>query len=364
MPFGSHLSRPFHALLLALVIACAILCAPSAHAQFTDLIVTVGDTVGLPGQQNSVITVYLQNYEDSIAGLTLWMRLNRPDIAIFQTNLDTVIDTTYWVCDDVACTTAVAFDTAFHDTWDFTIIGEDEVFTGNIDTAGTLLSGWEFVQTRNLDNQGFDIKVTCLADVQGDGVITPGIPPYTGGGDPEDRVLFRLLADILEVPASEEDRTAIVEILTGIKSSFVFSRPDGTAIGYYSAEYIDTNYYRCIDWVGQTCFDWQQVSLPPYDSIEIVPDTVTLLDTVAVVAENGSVTVLSGVCGNINNDAQGQVSLTDLTVLVNYLFVTFQPLPEPFLADVNCDTTVNLTDLTRLVNYLFVTFTPLSCCGS
>jgi hypothetical protein len=119
-----------------------------------------------------------------------------------------------------------------------------------------------------------------------------------------------------------------------------------------------------MDWVGQTCFDWQQVSLPPYDSVEVVTDTAVLLDTVMVVAENGSVTVTGGVCGNVNNDVLGQVNLTDLTVLVNHLFVTFQPLAEPSVADVNCDTNINLTDLTRLVNFLFVTFVPLACCGS
>lgn len=364
MPFGSHLSRSFRPLLLVLVVALAITCAPSAHAQFTDLIVTVGDTVGSPGQQNSVVTVYLQNYEDTIAGFTLWIRLNRPDIAVFQTNLDTVIDTTYWVCENAACTTYVAFDTSLHDTWDFSIVNEIEAFTGNIDTTGTLLSGWEFVETRNPDNQGYDIKVTALANVQGDGHNTPGIPPYTGGGNPEDRVLFRLLADLYEVPASQQDRSAIVEVITGNKSSFVFSRPDGTAIGYYNVEYPDTNYYRCLDWVGNTCFDWQRVSLPPYDSMEVVLDTAAVLDTIAVVAEDGSVTVLGGVCGNVNNDPNGQVNLTDLTVLVNHLFVTFVPLPDPFVADVNCDTNINLTDLTRLVNFLFVTFQPLACCGS
>ena len=364
MPFGSHLTRYYRPLLLVLVVALAISFAPSAHAQFTDLIVTVGDTTGSPNEQNSAITVYLQNYEDTIVGFTLWLRLNRPDIAIFQTSLDTIIDTTRWVCENVACTTYVAFDTSLHDTWDLEVINEVPAFVGNIDTAGTLISGWEFVQTRNQDNQGFDIRVTGLANVQGDGVTTPGIPPYTGGGNPEDRVLFRLLADVLDVPASQEDRTAIVEIITGNKSSFVFSRPNGTAIGYYNIEVPDTNYFRCFDWFEGTCFDWQQVSLPPYDSIEFVIDTATVLDTIQVVSQNGSITVLGGVCGNINNDPLDQVNLTDLTVLVNHLFVTFQPLVDPTLADMNCDTKINLTDLTRLVNFLFVTFVPLSCCGS
>lgn len=367
MPFGSHLSRFVRPLLVLCFVAVAIAAAPSAQAQFTDLIISVGDTTGAPCQQNSAVTVYLYNYEDTIQAFTLWLRLNRPDIAQFQTELDTVIDTTRWVCIEGTypdCTTAVAFDTSVHDTWDFEIVQEVEAFVGNIDTTGSLISGWEFVQTRNIDNQGFDIRVTALANVQGDGENTPGIPPYGGGGQPEDRVLFRLNADILCVPQSQEDRTAIIEVLTGNKPAFVFSRPDGTAIGYYDEIVPDSNLYHCEEWIMGECFDWQRVSLPPYDSIEYLPDTIAVLDTVEVVTEDGSITVSSGVCGNVNNDPGGTVTLTDLTILVNHLFVTFAPLPDPTLADVNCSQSVTLTDLTLLVNKLFVTFAELSCCGS
>lgn len=72
-----------------------------------------------------------------------------------------------------------------------------------------------------------------------------------------------------------------------------------------------------------------------------------------------------GMTGNTNNDAGDVVSLTDLTLLVNHLFVTFDPLgcrPEGNTnGDPNCDLT--LTDLTQLVNHLFVTFMPLADCG-
>ena len=56
------------------------------------------------------------------------------------------------------------------------------------------------------------------------------------------------------------------------------------------------------------------------------------------------------------------VNLTDLTLLVNHLFVTFTPLCCTEEADLTGDGTVNLTDLTRLVNHLFVTFEPLPAC--
>ena len=72
-----------------------------------------------------------------------------------------------------------------------------------------------------------------------------------------------------------------------------------------------------------------------------------------------------GPTGNVNDDPQGNVTLTDLTVLVNFLFVTFEPLACPAEAnmsgDAECD--LNLTDLTRLVNFLFVTFEPVAECG-
>ena len=68
--------------------------------------------------------------------------------------------------------------------------------------------------------------------------------------------------------------------------------------------------------------------------------------------------------GNINADPNGDVTLTDLTLLVNNLFVTFEALPCPRAAntsgDVACD--ISLTDLTALVNHLFVTFAPLADC--
>jgi hypothetical protein len=72
-----------------------------------------------------------------------------------------------------------------------------------------------------------------------------------------------------------------------------------------------------------------------------------------------------GPTGNVNDDAQDDVNLTDLTNLVNFLFVTFLPVACPAEAntngDLNCD--LNLTDLTALVNFLFVTFEPVANCS-
>lgn len=71
-----------------------------------------------------------------------------------------------------------------------------------------------------------------------------------------------------------------------------------------------------------------------------------------------------GLRGNVNADEQDNVDISDLTALVNNLFVTFEPLPCPEEANTNGDEneTIDISDLTALVNNLFVTFEPLPAC--
>ena len=75
-------------------------------------------------------------------------------------------------------------------------------------------------------------------------------------------------------------------------------------------------------------------------------------------------TCCEGTTGNIDDDSGELVNLTDVTLLVNHLFVTFEPLMCRDEANVNGDPAgeINLTDLTNLVNHLFLTFAPLPNC--
>lgn len=72
-----------------------------------------------------------------------------------------------------------------------------------------------------------------------------------------------------------------------------------------------------------------------------------------------------GVTGDLNDDALDETDIADLTRLVNFLFVTFEPLSCPAEGNVNgvlpCE--VDIADLTRMVNHLFVTFEPLPLCN-
>jgi len=71
-----------------------------------------------------------------------------------------------------------------------------------------------------------------------------------------------------------------------------------------------------------------------------------------------------GATGNISGDAADEVNLTDVTMLINHLFVTFEPLLCPAEANVSGDAAgdVNLTDVTILVNHLFITHELVADC--
>lgn len=104
--------------------------------------------------------------------------------------------------------------------------------------------------------------------------------------------------------------------------------------------------------------------------LDLVPEVASACSQYTTETVAGAVSVGSvGDCcltttGNVNADPAGEVTLTDLTLLVNSLFVTFEALPCPRAANTNGDPLceISLTDLTALVNHLFVTFEPLAAC--
>jgi hypothetical protein len=60
-----------------------------------------------------------------------------------------------------------------------------------------------------------------------------------------------------------------------------------------------------------------------------------------------------GIRGNINADAGHSIDISDLTMLVNYMFKGGQDPNCPDEADVNGDQSLDVADVTRLVSYMF-----------
>ncbi|MEE8575979.1 MAG: S8 family serine peptidase, partial [candidate division Zixibacteria bacterium] len=88
-------------------------------------------------------------------------------------------------------------------------------------------------------------------------------------------------------------------------------------------------------------------------------------NVLAAVAQLPSVSCCVNLTGNVNGDLADGVDISDLTKLVNHLFVTFESLPCPAEANTNGDLAcgVDISDLTKLVNHLFVTFEALAACN-
>lgn len=334
-----------------------LLVVPTVQAQLPDLRVEISDTTASPGEQNTVISIFLDNYQDTVAGFNLWLNLDVIEIMEFQTDSGISIDTTWYQCltwQDTVCVESliVPEDSA----WDFREIDTTDILIGNFDTSGTLISGWQYVNARSL-GMGFDLNISAIANMPA-GDTVPGFAPQQGG------LLIKLLADVFDIPDTTTERTVNIMIHHTTLDHLNFSLPDGSSIGILYEPIADTNCWECTIWAGNQCLNWERMPVPPNcdtievccpDSFTIAPDSVAYLDTINVILIDGSLTVVEFVCGNIDGDEAGNVNVADLTYLVAYLFQG-GPEPQPMAAgNIDCQggDVPNVADLTWLVNYLF-----------
>ncbi len=332
----------------ALVLLAAVLLPSSSRANLPDIVVDVDDTSVYPGD-NVALLIYLSNYSDTVAGFDLWLQLDRPDIALFQTDTASIIDTTYWKCLEYSGPVCVDSQMTFPwDSWDFIHVDTNIAFVGCHDTSGTLLSGWEYVQSRNLSGFGYDLNIVGLANMVAP-PLTPGIAPQ------EDGVLIKVLLDVFDIPDSMTDRTVNIFV-----SSTCFATPDGQCIGYVVDTVVDTTCFVCAAWYDTVCLHWEISAFPPCDSIYVSTDTMYVLDTTRVILNPGSITVLPrAVCGDLDGD--GEVNVADLTYFVEWLFYGGPPPARVDRADIDGSGSPNVADLTYLVDYLFFGGPPPSC---
>jgi len=348
---------------VAIILGAGLFLAPSSNAQYR-LILDVGDTLAPIGLQDTKVPIYLTssftpaNY-DTVVGLNIWIMCDRPDILKFEGNPGTRIDTTYWKCltyQGPNCIDSV--QTIPSASWNFIHIDTIDILIGNFDTVGTRLSGWELVSSVSLTGSGTDINVVALADnTPVGGPFRPGLVPPFNSAIP----LLKLNADVFAIPDTMQDRTVNLLVQYQVLNHISFSRPNGTSIGIGYTPFLDSNLFVCTSWAGETCLIWDRTSLPPYDSLEVVPDSIPFLDTNKVIIQHGSLTIEEAppwVCGNVNGSPNGAVNVVDVTYLVNYLFKGGPPpIPVLIVGNVNCTPgpgfNVNVVDLTYLVNYLF-----------
>ncbi len=396
-----------------------VVLAFTAPAQATDLIVDIRDTTGTAGEIGSAVSIYMDNFNQEIAAYTLWIVLSNPHILKFNTVLDTLeyehfysytefdplnpdsaIDSVeaslYWVCQDwegQTCTDSIQMlgyyhcnnyaipgditsctDSTFIDGYDVFYLEERAAYRGTFDTAGTLTSGWERVETRSVGvagTEGFNMVISALAN-EAAPPYTPGIPIQSGSDTP----LIRIKGDVFDIAPDDTNRTVNITIALGTLDYFGFSDEAGNSIGIVTDTVIDTFYYECYDWVppvppltDSTCGWWERVQEEPEggaDSMRIVYKPVGHLDTNLVKVYSGIFTVLAGVCGDVSGPQSGvpddNVNILDIIFLVNYKFKGGAAPIYLAMGDTNCDISVNILDIVRMVNFKFKNGPDLICC--
>ena len=361
-----------------IVAAFAFIVPTAPGAQTPDIVIDVGDVTACAGQQDVAIPIYLSNYYDTVAGFNFWVQLDRPDIMLFQTQIDSVIDTTRWQCllwDGEVCLDSIhvtgdttywrcdawSGDTCTDSTmvppdspwdfchlveWDFIHIDTNEILAGSIDTSGTLLSGWEYVGSRSLSGYGFDLNVAGVADLTG-GSATPGIGPQEGG------LLINMIADVNDIPDTLTDSTVHILVMTQFSQHFCFSNPQGECIGRPMYDIVcDTTYLRCLQWAWEWCMQWEVVTEPPFDSMHVQCDSM-LINPDAIVVIDGSLTVVPTLVGDIDDSGSLPMDIADLVYLVDWMFAGGSPPICPQSADCDGDSTVDIADLVCWVEWMF-----------
>lgn len=281
-----------------------LLAVSTLQAQFYRLEVKMADTTAYPGDTSRELSIFMKNWQDTIAAYQLVIYTSHPDVV---------------------------------------------QFTGEFDTSGTLTSSWELV---SFAYYGSSMKLLAMANT------IP--PPYTPGiGYPQtgDIPLIKIKA-VLDTLPDTMTAEYIDVIFSNSIHDFNFSDQAGNSIGlaYYEPT-IDTGWYNCLEWAqggpyDSLCLDWEEVPGPPADSMIIDTILNPYLDTAQVRISNGTITpIFDCIPGDLNNDYE--INVLDLNYFINWLYWNGPPPECLASADINDDGVINLLDIVRLIDYLY-----------
>lgn len=268
---------------------------PSLALRFDSLVVPVTDST-------ATIRLAITNPYDHIAGFELRLVLNRPDLA---------------------------------------------VFTGDFDTTGTVIGGWEYVWAET-QNDSSCLHVVGLAELTPPYNHPPVYPSVT------ERTLLKMKLRVKPVPDTVSGRTGFVQIDTSLEC-FGLANYLGELIGIKADTTFDTLLYRCVQSDDTGCILWQEVWNEPYDSLAVDTTLHAYLDTAYFSISPGKITVLPNCTpiqspGDVNMD--GVASGDDLLALQAFADGTLPELPSAHNGDLNGDSCISASDVVLLARYL------------
>ena len=143
---------------------------------------------------------------------------------------------------------------------------------------------------------------------------------------------------------------------------FVSLRYTGQSIAPYPSVMFDSRMPAdsCVNWgYGPTTYwdNWWHFWNPP------IPGNIIIW----VDGETNSSTCINTPCcngtvGNVDCDQGENVDISDLTRLIDYLYVSFQPLCCADEANIDGATGIDISDLTALIDNLYISFLPIGQC--
>lgn len=242
-------------------------------------------------------------------------------------------------------------------------IGQQDIvsFIG-IETENSLLADWQYVTYSMFPFSSTYVKVEGVAEFPAFPVVKALVGPLTS-----DLPMFRVVCSVNPAIAPSENSSADVFINHDLLDCFSLNDPHGYGIGTMIDTVIDSSFYLCSSWLPppneDVCVSWERVVGPPYDSLLVEEIVVTIpVDPDYYEFTQGSVRIVPP-CGDIDGSFDRVVDISDLTRMIDYLFISNIPLVWESRGNVNAsiDGVVDIGDLTALIGYLFITFEPPAC---
>jgi hypothetical protein len=111
--------------------------------------------------------------------------------------------------------------------------------------------------------------------------------------------------------------------------------------------------------VSVTALDFGRASLTSFTPLETRVD-----DGAIVVVPLSAANCCLGITGNVDCSPNGSVDITDLTTLIDHMFINMSSLCCIAEANIDGDSEgrVDIADLTQMIDFLFVNFAPMAAC--
>ena len=291
----------FSLLLFLFIFHTSVLSQSQTQNSQLEIVMVIPDTLVSTGEESGLLNIYIDNFQTEIFGFQFVLRSNRPDLVKF----------------------------------DFSGTG--------FETSGTLVEGFEYKEAIDKKGDQSEYWFRCIADIFSIPGSIDGILPQQGG----------IAIKIPYTTTNAPDTTLSLTSTLTIEIPTDFSDPVGNSIGVIADTVVDTTYYSCSLWVGNSCSTWVEVidTSLGYDIVQYDSTVVGLLDPDIVLVIEGSLTldIL-----NCDLNGSGEINLSDLVCLIDYMFRPEDPFNCPLLyCDTDLNGTINISDLVFLISYMF-----------